>query len=160
MSPKRFHLAQVNIAQMRAPLDDPAMEGFVAQLEFINACAESSPGFVWRLQSEAGDATGLVIFEDPTLLINMSVWESTEALYVYKSAHLKPLQDRKSWFEPMRRPHLVLWWIRQGHEPTIAEAELRLTLLAERGPTSEAFTFKESFPPPVVAPDKSSGVGA
>ena len=159
---KSFHLAQVNIARMRAPIEDPAMAGFVAQLEFINACAERSPGFVWRLQSEAGDATGLTIFEDPTLLINMSVWESAATLYdyVYKSAHLKPLQDRKSWFEPMGRPHLALWWIQKGYEPTIAEAELRLTLLAERGPTTEAFTFKESFPPPVVAPDKSSGVGA
>lgn len=162
MTPKSFHLAQVNIARMRASIVDPVMEGFVAQLEFINACAERSPGFVWRLQSEAGDATGLEIFEDPTLLINMTVWESMEALYhyVYKSAHLKPLQNRKSWFKPMDRSHLALWWIQKGYEPTIAEAELRLSLLQERGPTSEAFTFKEAFPPPVAAPDQTSGVGA
>lgn len=150
MNSHTFQLAQVNIARMRAPLDDPLMEGFVQQLEFINACAERSPGFVWRLQSEAGDATGITIFDDPGLVINMSVWESIESLhdYVYTSAHLRPLQDRMSWFEPMKRAHLALWWVPENHLPDVAAAEQRLDHLLEHGPTREAFTFKQPFPAP------------
>ena len=151
MQDARFHLAQVNIARMRAPLETPVMDGFRTQLERINAVADASPGFVWRLQSDEGDATAIRAFDDPLMLVNMSVWESLEALhaYVYKSDHVGPLRSRRAWFEPLTgQASLALWWIPAGHEPTVAEAVERLELLNARGPTADAFTFREPFPPP------------
>jgi hypothetical protein len=150
MTARRFHLAQANIARMRAPLKDPRMESFVAQLEPINALAEASPGFVWRLQTDEGDATAIRAFEDERILINLSVWESIEDLhrYVYRSAHAGPLRDKRQWFEPLGAPHLVLWWVPEAHRPTPAEARERLELLQRHGPTPEAFTFQRPFPRP------------
>jgi hypothetical protein len=144
-----YHLAQANIALMRAPLTHPVMEGFVRQLEFINAVADGSPGFVWRLQTEDGDATAIRAFDDERILVNMSVWESVQALfdYVYKGEHLGPLADRKQWFLPLAGSHLVLWWIPRGHRPSVEEAKERLSLLDRLGPTPQAFTFKVRFPP-------------
>ena len=151
MHEPRFNLAQANIARMRAPLESPVMDGFRTQLERINAIADASPGFVWRLQSDEGDATAIRAFDDPRMLVNMSVWESLEALhaYVYKSDHVGPLRGRRAWFEPLTgQASLVLWWIPAGHEPTVPEALERFELLNARGPTAEAFTFREPFPPP------------
>ena len=146
----RFHLAQVNIGRVRAPLDDPSMEGFRTQLGPINALADSTPGFVWRLQTEDGHAMAIRPFEDERMAINLSVWESLGALqqFVYRSAHVAPLGDRKQWFEPMEGPILALWWIPIGHVPTVEEAKERLRHLAERGPSAHAFTFRTPFPPP------------
>jgi hypothetical protein len=146
----RFHLAQINIGRLRAPLEDPSMDGFRSQLDPINALADRSPGFVWRLQTEDGNATAIRPFTDERIAINMSVWESLEALqrFVYRSAHVGPLRDRKQWFERMEAPILVLWWIPAGHVPTVAEALERLQQLKERGPAPEAFTFRVPFPPP------------
>jgi hypothetical protein len=145
-----YHLAQINIARIRAPLDDPIMAGFVSQLDDINALADQSPGFVWRLQTDAGNATDIRAFEDEMILVNMSVWESVETLqqYVYQSEHVEPLRQRKQWFEPVP-PTLVLWWIPAGHIPTVHEAKDRLEMLQQQGPTAAAFTFKKPFPPPV-----------
>src|SRR5262245_29458658 len=155
-----FQLAQANIARMRAPLESEVMEGFRSQLERINALADRSPGFVWRLQSGEGDATSIRAFDDPLLLVNMSVWESLEALhaYVYKSEHVALLRGRRAWFEPLAgSASLVLWWIPAGHLPSVAEAKQRLERLVARGPTPEAFRFREPFPPPgpgaIVAPE-------
>jgi hypothetical protein len=150
----RFHLAQANIGRIRAPMDDPIMEGFRSQLEPINALADRSEGFIWRLQTEAGDATALRPFDDERMLINMSVWDSFESLqqFVYRSRHIGPLRDRKLWFEPLEGPILVLWWIPAGHIPTVEEAKSRLALLAADGPTPQAFTFRQPF----AAPDGSS----
>ena len=155
-SDRSWHLAQVNIARMKVPIDDPLMESFRAQLDTINALAEASPGFVWRLQTAAGNATDIQAFDDPMFLFNMSVWQDTDALhaYTYRSAHTGPLRARREWFEPAQAPSFVLWWIPASRLPTIEEAKEKLKLLAERGPTSEAFTFRDRFPPP------DSGVGA
>jgi heme-degrading monooxygenase HmoA len=144
-----FHLAQVNIGRIRGPLDGPIMHGFVSQLERLNALAEASPGFVWRLQTEDGDATAIRPYDDDRILVNMSVWESREALqnYVYSSDHVNLLRARREWFEPMEGPILALWWIPAGHTPTVEEAKARLQLLA-KGPSPDAFTFRQSFPPP------------
>jgi hypothetical protein len=146
----RFHLAQVNIGRLRAPIEDPIMEGFRTQLDPINALADKSPGFVWRLQTEEGNATAIRPYDDDRMAINMSVWESLEALkqYVYRSAHVGPLRDRQQWFEPIEGPILALWWIPAGHVPTVDEAKARLQLLKERGPSADAFTFRAPFPPP------------
>jgi hypothetical protein len=163
MQASRFHLAQVNIARMRAPLESEVMYGFRSQLERINAIADRSPGFVWRLQSDEGDATAIRAFDDPLLLVNMSVWESLEALhaYVYKSDHVALLRGRREWFEPLvGSPSLALWWIPAGHEPTVDEAKERLELLQTRGPTAAAFTFREPFPPPGVGAIRAPEVDA
>ena len=151
----RFHLAQFNIGRLRAPLDDPMMEGFRSALDPINALADRSPGFVWRLQTEAGNATAIRPYEDERMAVNMSVWQSLEALqaFVYQSAHVGPLRDRRQWFEPIDGPILVLWWIRAGHIPTVAEAQARLEHLKTHGPTAHAFTFRAPFP----APDDETG---
>ena len=146
----RFHLAQANIGRTRAPLDDPIMEGFRTQLDPINAIADRTPGFVWRLQTEDGNAMAIRPYADERMAINMSVWESLDALqrFVYKSAHVGPLRDRKQWFEPIEGPIQVLWWVPAGHIPTVEEAKDRLQRLKEHGPTQAAFTFRASFPPP------------
>ena len=146
-----FHLAQVNIGRFRAPLEDPVMEGFRAALEPINRLADGSPGFVWRLQTEDGNATAIRPYADDHLMaINMSVWETLEALqqFVYKSQHVETLRGRSQWFEPLAGSILALWWVPAGHIPTVTEAVERLEHLKAHGPTPHAFTFRTPFPPP------------
>jgi hypothetical protein len=147
------HLAQVNIATLRAPLDGPELAGFVAQLEPINALADRSPGFVWRLQTEDGDATAIRPYEDDRVMVNLSVWASFEALrtFVYATRHLEVMRHRRQWFSRMADPYLALWWVPAGAIPTVAEAKERLELLARQGPTAGAFTFRVPFPEPADA---------
>jgi hypothetical protein len=146
-----FHLAQLNIALAREPLAAPLLRDFVAALEPVNAAADSSPGFVWRLQTDDGDATGIRGFGDDRVIVNLSVWESLEALrgFAYGNRdHLDVMRRRREWFERMPDAFLVLWWVPAGHAPTVAEAEERLDLLRAAGPSPEAFTFRRHFPPP------------
>ena len=147
------HLAQVNIATLRAPLDGPELAGFVAQLEPINALADRSPGFVWRLQTEDGDATAIRPYEDDRVMVNLSVWASFEALrtFVYATRHLEVMRHRRQWFSRMADPYLALWWVPAGAVPTVVEAKERLELLARQGPTADAFTFRAPFPEPADA---------
>jgi len=144
-----YELAQLNIAIMREPLDSPSMADFGANLDRINALADNSPGFRWRLQTEEGDATAMRPMGDATL-VNMSVWRDAESLnkYVYQSAHVEIMRRRKEWFERMREAYIVLWWVRKGHRPSISEAIAKLQLLRAQGPTAEAFTFRHAFAPP------------
>jgi hypothetical protein len=146
-----FHLAQVNIARMNAPLDSPEMAGFVARLDEINALADASPGFVWRLQTGTGDATATYLrpYDDDRILFNLSVWRTVEDLraYVYRSAHAEIMRRRQEWFGRMSRSILALWWIRAGQTPSVEEAKERLVDLEQNGPTPAAFTFKILFPP-------------
>jgi heme-degrading monooxygenase HmoA len=146
------HLAQVNVATVRAPLDSPELAGFVAQLEPINALADHSPGFVWRLQTEDGDATAIRPFQDERIMVNLSVWESLEALrtFVYASRHLDVMRRRREWFHRMDT-YLALWWVPAGTIPTVAQAKDRLQLLAANGPSPDAFTFRVPFPAPAGA---------
>lgn len=146
---KKIHLAQVNIARMKAPLEDALMAGFVARLDEINALADRSPGFVWRLQTSEGNATYLRPYEDDRILFNMSVWDSIEHLrnYVYRSSHKELLRQRHEWFTKFEGAYAALWWVPSGHQPSIDEAKKRLARLAEQGPTPYAFTFKVTFPP-------------
>jgi hypothetical protein len=151
-----YVLAQVNIGRLAAPLDSEQLAGFVAALDPVNAVADAAPGFIWRLQTEEGNATSLRAFErdaegaDGGILVNMSVWESVEALgaYVYGQAHLGVLRRRREWFEKMTEAYAVLWWIERGHIPTTGEAENRLRHLRKHGPTPYAFTLRAHFPPP------------
>jgi len=146
------HLAQVNVATVRAPLDSPELAGFVAQLEPINALADHSPGFVWRLQTEDGDATAIRPFQDERIMVNLSVWESLEALriFVYASRHLDVMRRRREWFHRMDT-YMALWWVPAGTIPTVAQAKDRLQLLAGNGPSPDAFTFRVPFPAPAGA---------
>ncbi|MBE7552094.1 MAG: DUF3291 domain-containing protein [Anaerolineales bacterium] len=150
MASTQYHLAQVNIGRIVAPLDDPLLAGFVARLDEINALADHSPGFVWRLQTEAGNATDLRPYEDERILVNMSVWESLEHLktYVYKSAHVQVMRQRRQWFEKFEGMYMALWWVKAGHLPTVQEAKQRLEYLAEHGESPYVFTFSKPFPPP------------
>ena len=142
-----MHLAQVNIALPREPLELPLLAEFVAALEGVNALADRSPGFVWRLQTDDGDATGIRAFGDDRLIVNMSVWESLEALraFVYSGDHLAVMRRRRQWFERMGEVFLALWWVSIGHIPSVSEAEERLEHLREHGPTPYAFTFREVY---------------
>ena len=144
-----YELAQLNIATTKAPLDSPLMAEFVANLDRINALAEASPGFVWRLKGEGNDATSLRPLGDD-VIVNMSVWQNAQALhnYVYRTAHLEVMKKRKAWFEAMREAYVVLWWVPAGHRPDVGEALSRLETLRRLGPTNMAFTFKQPFPPP------------
>lgn len=143
------HIAQVNIARMKAPLESPVMAGFVSRLDEINALADGSPGFVWRLQTDEGNATYLRPYEDERILFNLSVWESVEALkaYVYRTAHAELLRDRRSWFEQFDSAQLALWWVPAGHIPGIDEAKKRLAHMEQHGPSQFAFTFKSLYTP-------------
>ncbi len=143
------HLAQVNVATLRAPLDSPELAGFVAQLEPINALADQSPGFVWRLQDESGNATGIKPYGDELEIVNLTVWESIEALadFTYRSGHMELLRRRRDFFEAPTQPILCLWWIPEGTIPTVEEAITRLEHLRAHGPTPTAFTFRHRFEP-------------
>ena len=145
----KTHLAQVNVARMRGALEDPVMAGFVARLDEINALADGSPGFVWRLQTDAGNATYLRPYADERIIINMSVWESIEQLrnYVYQSRHAEVLRQRRDWFEKLESPVVALWWVPAGHVPSVDEAKKRIAHLEEHGPTPFAFSFRSPFPP-------------
>ncbi|MGZ8501660.1 MAG: DUF3291 domain-containing protein [Candidatus Limnocylindrales bacterium] len=142
------HLAELNIGRTVAPMDDPLMADFVANLDRINALGDASPGFVWRLLDESGSATSIRAFDDPRMIVNLTVWESIEALreYAYRSGHVEFLRRRREWFVPLDGPSLVLWWVPAGHRPTVKEARKRLDRLAAEGPTPEAFTLKTAFP--------------
>lgn len=150
MTERAYDLAQVNIALPLEPLDTPRLADFMAWLEPINALADSSPGFVWRLQGQGGDSTSLRGFGDDRIVINMSTWESLEHLanFVFKSAHVEVMRRRRDWFVPLKETYAALFWVPRGRKPTIAEAEERVARLREVGPSDFAFTFKKPFPPP------------
>ncbi|WP_329231128.1 DUF3291 domain-containing protein [Streptomyces sp. NBC_00111] len=154
-----FHLAQVNVGRILAPLDTPQLSDFVAQLPDINAAADRAPGFVWRMVDDGGaDSTSLrPEDDDDMLLINCSVWESVEALqdYTYRSAHLKVLTRRREWFERLAEFHHAMWWVPAGHRPGVAEAMDRIALIRAKGEGPEAFTFRAPHPPPTGLPAAS-----
>jgi hypothetical protein len=150
-----FHLAQVNIGRVIAPLDGPELADFVAQLPEINALAERTPGFVWRMVDDGGeDSTDLRPDDnDDMLLFNCSTWESVEALraFTYHTDHLRVLSRRREWFHRMAETYQALWWVPAGHRPSVAEAMERIAMLREQGSGPLAFTFRDPRPAPVAA---------
>ncbi|MPY62507.1 DUF3291 domain-containing protein [Streptomyces spongiae] len=164
--PAAYELAQVNIARLKAPLDSPQLKDFVDALDPVNAVADASDGFVWRLQDESGDATNIPVLGDEWLIINMSVWRDTNALtaFMYQGQHRELLARRREWFERVREAMVALWWVPAGHRPTVAEAEERLLHLRAHGPTPYGFTLRTSFPPqeafPVLGAGEGAGAGA
>jgi len=153
-----WHLAELNIGQLRAPIEHPDSAGFADNLDPVNAEAEAATGYEWRLQDESGNATGFTREGDPLRILNLSVWHSIESLkaFTYKGDHVEFMRRRLEWFEPRDGAHLVLWWVPAGHEPTIDEAEERLALLRANGPSRQAFTFMMTFPPPDQAAGEQS----
>jgi len=137
------HLAQLNIGRLVAPLDDPRLEPFVSNLDAVNALAEASPGYVWRLQTDEGDATALRPYPDPDVIVNLTVWESVESLkaFVYQGDHLAVFRRRREFFEVPSDAYVVLWWVPDGHIPSLDEAKERLDFLRRHGPSPWAFTF-------------------
>lgn len=150
MTTSTYFIAQLNVARALAPMEDPVMAGFMNQLDEINALAERSAGFVWRLQDENNNATSIQIFDELLIIINMSVWETIEELhqYTYYTAHAAVFRQRAEWFKKFGQPHLVLWWVPADHRPTPQEGRLRLEHLQQNGPSSQAFTFKKRFTHP------------
>jgi hypothetical protein len=148
----KFELAQLNIAYLRAPIESPLLADFVANLDRINALAEASDGFKWRLMTDDGNATSLRPFGND-VIVNMSVWRDLEALrnYVYQSAHVEIMKRRREWFARASEAYVVLWWVAVGHRPSISEAAGRLENLRRHGPSPAAFTFGKAFPPPDTA---------
>jgi hypothetical protein len=144
-----MHIAQVNVARALEPLDSPLLRDFVAALAPVNALADAAPGFVWRLQTEAGDATAVRIGADSLVIVNLSVWASLEALwaFVYASSHVGVMQRRRTWFERPAQAHLALWWVRAGETPDVGDAAARLDAIRRDGPGPRAFDFKHPFGP-------------
>ena len=145
-----YHLAQINIGRLRAPVDDPLIADFVANLDRINAIADAAPGFVWRLKGEGDNATDIrPDAADALMAVNMSVWESVAALgaFVYRSDHLPVMRRRAEWFEKLEL-YMALWWVPKGHVPTVEEGLAAIEALRRHGPTAAAFTFRDVFPPP------------
>lgn len=150
-----FQLAQVNIARLVAPMESPELADFVSALDPVNAVADRAPGFVWRLQTEEGNATSVVAFEwdaaaSAGVIVNLSVWQSVDHLldFVYGDEHRAVLRQRRRWFEQMADAYTALWWVPTGHEPSTDEAEDRVRHLRRRGPSPYAFTLRDTFPAP------------
>jgi hypothetical protein len=145
-----YQLAQINIGRLVAPIDDPKIAEFVAGLEPINALADRAPGFVWRLQTASGNATDIAYSDDPFMIVNMSVWESIEALrdFTYRSDHIQFFRDRAKWFVKMDKPSYCLWWVSKGHRPTVAEGRERMEQYQLHGATPLSFWFSKQFPQP------------
>jgi hypothetical protein len=145
-----FFLAQINIARARFPLDQPGMADFVARLDDINALAEDAPGFVWRLKDDSGNATSIKAFDDPRIIVNLTVWVSVDALYefVYISGHTEVMRRRQEWFEKPHAPHMALWWTPSDVRPCVLDGQTRLLHLHQYGPSASAFLFVQRFPAP------------
>jgi hypothetical protein len=143
----QFHLAQINIAKMLAPIDSPVMAEFVANLDSINALAEGSDGFVWRLKDDVNNATSIRVYNDDFIIVNMSVWENANALhqFVYHSMHVEIFKQRKKWFEQMKDMHMALWYIPADYTPTASDGVERLDYLRANGETPHAFTYRSKF---------------
>jgi hypothetical protein len=150
-----WHIAQLNVGRTVAPPDSAQIADFMAALDEINALADASAGFVWRLKSESGNATDIQVSSDPNFLVNMSVWTSIEALFdfVYRTAHAAVMARRREWFEKPVEAFVVLWWVPAGHLPTTQEALARLEHLRSHGPSLHAFSFKQRYPRPDLTGD-------
>ena len=143
----KYRIAQINIARAKNEMNSEEMKGFVERLDEINSIADKSEGFIWRLQGDEGNSTTIKAFDDPMLLVNMSVWRDMESLknYVYKSVHVELIRDRDAWFTKMADAHQALWWIKAGHIPSVEEGKEKLNYLQEHGVSKTAFTFSKYF---------------
>lgn len=147
----KYQIAEINIARMKGvDIYDPVMKEFVDNLDTINAMAENSPGFIWRLKDENNNATSVNPYNDEQVIINLSVWESIETLknYIYNTFHSEFLKRRKEWFQTYGQAHTAIWWIPAGQFPTVEEAVTKLAYLQKKGPTAQVFDLRKIFPAP------------
>jgi hypothetical protein len=137
-------LVHLNIGRLLGGHDDPRMVDFFAQLETINGLAEASVGYVWRLTEEEMGASAMVWPGDETVVGTLSVWASVESLekFVWQSAHATAYARKREWFQKMKGPAFVMWWIPAGHKPTLADGKARLEYLVEFGPSDHAFGWE------------------
>jgi hypothetical protein len=149
---EKYYLAQINIALMKAPLEDPIMAEFANALDKVNEIADRSPGFVWRLKSSSGNATDIRAYGDPKMLVNLSVWQTVEQLkdYVYQSLHGGFFVRRRQWFERYQGANFAMWWIPVGELPSVEEAKVRLEYLELHGDSPVSFTFSRPYLPPLT----------
>jgi len=142
-----MYIAELNIARMRYPLDDPRMDEFRRALDTVNLLADRSPGFVWRYTDESGNATDTHISDDPLWLVNMSVWKTAETLeaYVWQTLHKRVYNNKGRWLEPPKAPHFVMWPVALGVTPSLDEGLSRLEHIRTHGPSDHAFGW-ESLP--------------
>jgi hypothetical protein len=145
-----YHLAQINIGRALVPADHPQFADFMAALDPINALADAHPGFVWRFQTDDGNATAVRPYDDDRMMINFSVWKDIESLreFTYSGAHVAIMRRRREWFEKMADLFMALWWVPAGHRPSVQEAVAKLEHLRQSGPSPEVFTFREFYPAP------------
>ena len=143
----KSNLAQINIAKAKTDLDSVLMREFVGNLEPVNALADNSPGFVWRLQDDSGDATSIQLFDDPLIIINMSVWQDIQSLkdFMFKTHHLEFLQRKDEWFNKLAEANHAMWFVQPGHIPSVEEGKQRLFHLRENGESEYAFTFRSKL---------------
>lgn len=144
------HLAQVNVARLRAPLDDPSMASFVRAIDDVNWLAEQSAGFVWRLRADPGPLTFGALPGEDGLVVTLSTWEDVDSLrnFVTRTAHGLFMRQRSRWFVPTPGFTTALWWVEGGEHPPIADALARLERLRSKGPSPEAFSFRRVFEAP------------
>jgi len=147
---ENWELAQINIGRLLHPPGDRRVQEFFDNIERINELAEASDGFCWRLKDAGGDATGILLGPDPSLIVNMSVWRDADALFdfAYRSTHTPVMAQRRQWFERPAGAHQALWWVEAGHRPSVEEGLSKLWLIDRYGPSAHAFTFKSRFPVP------------
>ena len=161
----RYHLAENNLAWMRYPFEDPRMAGMRDEIDRINRLGDRSPGFVWRFETAAGDATGVRVLDDPRILFNLTIWETVADLrrYVYRTEHVEFFRRRREWFLPPPREPVALWWVREGERPDVDEAMARIERLWRDGPSPDAFNLKQIYGPdgaPEAPPGRNNTVGA
>lgn len=140
-----MHLAELNIARLKYPLDDPRVADFADNLDRVNGIADKLPGFVWRLKDDGGNATAIRITDDPFVIVNLTVWDSVQALetFVFCTVHGQFYKRRAEWFEVMEKPAVVMWRVEAGHRPSLAEAAQRLKDLTDNGPSERAFGWAQ-----------------
>ena len=147
----QYHIAEINIARMKGvDINDPIMKEFADNLDAVNAIAEKSPGFVWRLKDDSNNATSFNPYNDEQILINVSVWENIETLedFMYRTFHSEFLRRRKEWFKTYGTAHTAMWWVPVGHVPTLQEAVENLSHRQKHGPSEIAFDFRNKYPAP------------
>ncbi len=137
-----MHLAELNIGRLIAPKEDPRVADFMDNLELINGLGKRMPGFVWMMEGAPGEGnTATAIDGDPQYIPNLTVWESAAELesFVFNTLHAKFMQRRAEWFEFLGEMHFVMWWVPEGHKPTLAEALAKLDQLRANGDSADAF---------------------
>ncbi|WP_308914828.1 DUF3291 domain-containing protein [Jannaschia sp. LMIT008] len=136
-----WHLAEVNVARLKAPIGSPVVAPFADALDRINGIADRVDGFVWRHVDASGNATDTQVADDPRVIYNASTWRDGAAFetFVWGTLHARFYERRAEWFDALGSMHFAMWWVPPGHRPDVAEAMEALRSLDRHGPTSRGF---------------------